>query len=116
MADCLFCKIRDGKIPAKKLAESETAFAIADIQPQAPLHALIIPKTHVASLNDMTDADRAAILPELYRLADQLASEKGIRAQGYRTVVNNQAAGGQTVFHLHMHVLGGASMKHGFGS
>lgn len=116
MADCIFCKIVQGQIPAKKLAESADAIAIADINPQAPVHALVIPKHHVESLNDMTSDDRRTILPALYELADQLAREKGFHGRGYRTVVNNQADGGQTVFHLHMHVLGGAAMKHGFGS
>ena len=116
MADCIFCKILDGKIPSKRLAESDMAIAIADITPQAPLHALILPKKHVASLNDLTAADRREILPALYELADQLARDKGLLESGYRTVINNGESAGQTVFHLHMHVLGGAGMKHGFGA
>jgi histidine triad (HIT) family protein len=116
MADCIFCKIIAGTIPAKKLAESDAAIAIADIHPQAPLHAVLISKAHVASLNELTSTQRKEILPELYALADRLASEKGLRERGYRTVINNQTDGGQTVFHLHMHVLGGASLKHGFGT
>jgi len=116
MADCIFCKIISGSIPAKKLAESEHAIAIADIQPQAPTHALIIPKRHVATLNDMTATDRRDVLPALYDLAEQLAEEKGFRENGYRTVINNQAEAGQTVFHLHMHVLAGTKLKGGFGA
>ncbi|MBI3542904.1 MAG: histidine triad nucleotide-binding protein [Deltaproteobacteria bacterium] len=115
MSDCLFCKIIDGKIPAKRLAESDAAIAIADITPQAPVHALVLPRKHVASLNDLTDADRRAIMPALYELADRLVAEKGLRETGYRTVINNGADGGQTVFHLHMHVLAGAKLNHGFG-
>ena len=116
MPDCLFCKIVAGGIPAKKLAESESAIAIADIQPQAPLHALIIPKKHVASLNELNDEERRNMLPGLCALADQLAREKNIRESGYRTVINNQSVAGQTVFHLHLHVLGGAQLKGGFGA
>src|SRR4051812_48943075 len=115
MSDCLFCKIISGSIPAKKLAEDANAIAIADIQPQAPLHALILPRQHVASLNDMTEADRAKLLPQLYALADKLVDEKGLRARGYRTVINNQSDAGQTVYHLHMHVLAGAALGH-FGT
>ncbi len=116
MSDCIFCKIIAGTIPGKRLAESETAIAIADISPQAPLHALIIPKKHVASLNDLTADDRREILPALFDLADVLAKDKGLRTSGYRTLINNGESAGQTVFHLHMHVLGGAPMKHGFGA
>jgi histidine triad (HIT) family protein len=116
MTDCLFCKIIDGKIPAKKLAESDNAIAIADINPQAPVHALIIPKKHVASLNELTAMDRTELLPALYELADALAKDRGLRESGYRTVINNGESAGQTVFHLHMHVLGGAPMRAGFGA
>lgn len=115
-ADCIFCKIIDGKIPAKKLAENEGAIAIADIQPQAPLHALVIPKRHVVGLSAMTADDRRELMPALYDLADQLVREKGAHDKGFRTVINDGHDGGQTVFHLHMHVLGGASLRHGFGS
>ncbi|MBI3558095.1 MAG: histidine triad nucleotide-binding protein [Deltaproteobacteria bacterium] len=115
-SDCIFCKILDGKIPSTRLAESDLAVAIADITPQAPVHALIIPRKHVASLNDLTAADRREILPALYDLADQLARDKGVRETGYRTLINNGESAGQTVFHLHMHVLAGAKMKHGFGA
>lgn len=115
MPDCLFCKIIKGTIPAKKLAETDDAIAIADIQPQAPLHALIIPKRHVSSLNDMSDEDRQAILPQLYALADKLVVAKGVREAGYRTVINVNRDAGQTVFHLHMHVLAGSPLGH-FGA
>lgn len=116
MPDCVFCKILDGKIPSKILAESPQVVAIADITPQAPFHALVIPRQHIASLNDLSDTDRSAILPQLYSLADKLAGEKGFRESGYRTVINNQKGAGQTVFHLHMHLLGQADLKHGFGA
>lgn len=116
MADCIFCKIIGGQIPAKKLAENDGAIAIADITPQAPLHALIIPKRHVSGLGAMSAADRREIMPGLYDLADQLVREKGLADNGYRTVINQGTHGGQTVFHLHMHVLGGAALGHGFGA
>lgn len=114
--ECIFCKIIAGQIPAARLAETEDAIAIADISPQAPVHALVIPKTHVASLNDLTPKDREYILPKLYAVADALAQSKGFRQNGYRTVINNQAQAGQTVFHLHMHVLAGTNLKSGFGA
>lgn len=116
MSDCLFCKILEGKIPSQKLGESELAIAIADIQPQAPFHALILPKKHVASLNDMTAEDRKNLLPALYDLAHEITGQKNLRDRGYRTVINNQREGGQVVFHLHMHVLAGAPMRVGFGA
>jgi histidine triad (HIT) family protein len=116
MPDCIFCKIIDGKIPSKKLAESEAAIAIADIQPQAPLHALVIPRKHVADLNALDANARRELLPELYALADRLVSDKGFREDGYRTVINTGENAGQTVFHLHLHVLAGARLRGGFGS
>ena len=116
MKDCIFCKIVAGSIPSKKLGESEHLIAISDIQGQAPFHALIIPKVHKSSLNDLDSADRAKFLPEMYSLADELASKSGFREQGYRTVINNQSMAGQTVFHLHMHVLSGAQLKGSFGA
>lgn len=116
MPDCIFCKIIDGKIPSKKLAESDDAIAIQDITPQASLHALIIPKKHVASLNDLCAEERREILPELYDLADQLVRDNGVRESGYRTVINTGPHAGQTVFHIHMHVLGSDQLKGGFGA
>ena len=116
MTDCLFCKIIDGKMDAKKLGESDSCLAIADIMPQAPLHALIVPKKHVASLNEMSAADRREVLPQLFDLADRLAAEQGLRERGYRTVINNQREGGQAVFHLHLHLLAGAQMRGQIGA
>lgn len=116
MPDCIFCKIIDGKIPSAKLGESETAIAIKDITPQAPFHALVIPRKHVASLNDMSAQDRKELIPALYDLAARMAEEHAFREAGYRTVINNQEGAGQTVFHLHMHVLANARLKGGFGA
>ncbi|HRK02327.1 MAG TPA: HIT domain-containing protein, partial [Oligoflexia bacterium] len=105
--DCIFCKIVAGTIPAKIIEQNEHAMAFLDLQPQAPFHGLVIPKMHVASLNQITPSERRLILPELYEMADQVAIKHGFREDGYRCVINNQALAGQSVFHLHLHVLGG---------
>lgn len=102
---CLFCRIVRGDIPATILAESDTALAFRDVNPQAPLHALVIPKRHVASLAEA--ADDPALVGELSRLAVQVAREAGVAESGFRTVVNTGADAGQTVFHLHLHLLAG---------
>ena len=106
--DCLFCRIAAGSIPAKKIFEDEHAVAIHDINPQAPLHALVIPKKHLASLAE-TDAGDAALLGHLLEVARDLALEQRL-GQGYRVVINTGPNGGQTVDHLHLHVLGGRQM------
>lgn len=103
--DCLFCKIAAKEIPAKLVHEDEDVFAFEDINPQAPTHILICPKKHFASLAEATPDDRA-LLGKLALVAARLAREKKI-ASGYRTVVNSGSGAGQTVFHLHMHLLGG---------
>lgn len=108
MADaCLFCRIVAGEIPAARMAESGTCIAFRDIGPQAPTHVLVIPRRHVASLNDITDD---AIVAEMVSMARQVARQEGIDGTGYRLVINTNAHGGQTVFHLHLHVLGGRPM------
>lgn len=101
---CLFCRIARREIPAARVAETETALAFRDLNPQAPLHALVIPKRHVASL---AEADDAALVGELSLLAARVAREAGFAESGYRTVVNTGSDAGQTVFHLHLHVLAG---------
>ena len=106
MADCLFCKIAAGAIPVTKLAENEHALAFPDINPQAPVHALVIPKAHFASLADADPATVGAV----HALAVEVARLKGVAGSGYRTVINSGADAGQTVFHLHLHLLGGRSM------
>lgn len=108
MTDCLFCKIVRGEIPAKLVAESALCVAFHDIAPQAPVHVLVIPRAHVASLNELRDAETVSAMAEL---ATQVAREAGIAEKGYRTVMNTGADGGQTVHHLHMHLLGGRAMK-----
>jgi len=107
-AACLFCRIVAGEIPAAKVAESERCLAFRDIGPQAPTHVLVIPKVHVASLNELTDATLAG---ELLAMARDVAVAEGVSVGGYRVAVNTNADGGQMVFHLHLHVLGGRKMK-----
>jgi histidine triad (HIT) family protein len=107
MADCIFCKIASGGVPVKKLAENEHAVAFPDLNPQAPFHALVVPKEHVASLNDVRDP---VLIGHLYAMAGQLARENGFDATGYRTVINAGRDGQQTVFHLHLHVIAGRQM------
>lgn len=111
MQDCIFCKIIAKEIPSKPVFETQDVLAIADLHPQAPTHILIMPKKHVASLNDLSSSDRSAILPKLYEVADTIAREKGVREKGYRTVINNQRGGGQSVFHLHLHLLAGKTLE-----
>jgi histidine triad (HIT) family protein len=106
--DCIFCKIVAGTIPSKKLYEDELAYAFPDINPQAPVHALIVPKKHAASLADV-DANDAAALGHLLDVARKLAKEQGLE-NGYRVVINTGPDGGQTVDHLHLHLLGGRAM------
>ena len=107
--DCLFCKIIDRKVPASIVYENERILAFTDINPQAPTHILVIPKRHIATLNDLRPEDDA-IAGELIRRAAQIASERGISADGFRTVFNTGPAAGQTVSHIHLHVLGGRGM------
>lgn len=108
--DCLFCNIIKGKIPSKKVLENELVFAFEDINPQAPVHVLIVPKKHVATLNDV-DASFDKYLSAMFAAAKELAAQKGIAAPGYRTVFNVNRDAGQEVFHLHLHLLGGRKFK-----
>jgi histidine triad (HIT) family protein len=104
-ADCLFCKIAAKKIPARMVYEDSEVFAFEDIGPQAPAHILICPQKHIPSLREAAAEDQA-LLGKMQLLAAELARKQGLLA-GYRTVVNSGAGAGQTVFHLHMHLLGG---------
>lgn len=106
---CLFCRIIAGEIPATKVYEDEQVIAFNDINPQAPMHVLVVPKTHVATLNDL-GADHDALVGAMVRRAAAIAAERGVEASGFRTVFNCNAAAGQTVFHIHLHVLGGRSL------
>ncbi|HEX8285645.1 MAG TPA: histidine triad nucleotide-binding protein [Pyrinomonadaceae bacterium] len=102
--DCIFCKIVAGEIPAAKIFEDDRAVAFRDINPQAPTHALVIPRAHVASLNEAAESDEA-LLGHLLVVAARVAREAG--HAGFRTVINTGAEAGQSVFHVHAHVLGG---------
>ena len=103
---CIFCKIVAGEIPAAKVFEDERAVVFRDINPQAPTHALVIPRAHVASLNEAGEADEA-LLGHLLLVAARVAREEGLAESGYRTVINTGAGAGQSVFHIHVHLLGG---------
>ncbi len=105
MDDCIFCKIVQGEIPAKKIYEDDEFLAFHDIRPAAPVHFLIIPKQHIPSLFEASNAD-AALLGRMLKLAPQLATEHGLGG-GFKTHINTGKEGGQEVFHLHLHVLGG---------
>ena len=107
MADTIFAKIVRGEIPATIVAESPNALAFRDVAPQAPVHVLVIPKRSVATLDDVEDA---ALLGELLALARDVARQEGIAESGYRVVINTRDDGGQTVPHLHLHVLGGRAL------
>lgn len=107
--DCLFCKIVAGEIPADIIYESDTAIAFRDINPQAPTHVLIIPRKHIATINDI-EAEDHAIVGSLYSAAAEIAKQEGFSEEGYRAVMNCNAAAGQTVFHIHLHLLGGRDL------
>ena len=104
--DCIFCKIADGRIPSARVFEDETCLAFHDLKPQAPTHILIIPREHVDSL-DRTGADQKGTLGHLLLTAANIAREQGFADAGYRVVINTNSDGGQTVFHLHVHLLAG---------
>ena len=109
MADCLFCKIIERTIPASIVYEDERVLAFNDINPQAPTHVLVIPKRHISSLNDIGTEDDQ-ILGELVRRAAAVAKERGLSPGGFRVVFNTNRDAGQTVFHVHLHLLGGRAM------
>ena len=107
---CIFCKIISGEIPSKKVYEDETVYAFYDINPMAPVHVLIVPKEHIASVNDVT-SENSAVISHIYEVAAKLAKELGIDESGFRVVSNCGADAGQSVFHLHFHLLGGTKLK-----
>jgi histidine triad (HIT) family protein len=109
MTNCIFCKIAAGEIPATIVHQDEHVVAFRDLNPQAPTHVLVIPRRHVATLNDLTDTD-GELVGRLYLAAKRVAEMDGIAEEGYRTVVNCNAAAGQSVFHVHLHLLGGRPM------
>jgi histidine triad (HIT) family protein len=105
---CLFCRIINREIPASIVYEDDRILAFNDINPQAPTHVLVVPKRHIATLNDLQEGDDP-IVGEIVRRAAAIARERGVEASGYRTVFNTNKAAGQTVFHIHLHLLGGRS-------
>ena len=107
--DCLFCKIAAGEIPSAKVYEDEKVLAFRDIEPQAPVHILIIPKEHIKSANEIND-ENCAIVGHIFSVASKIAQQEGIAADGYRIVNNCGEGGGQTVGHLHFHMLGGRAL------
>lgn len=107
--DCLFCKIIDGQVPADIVYESEEVLAFRDINPQAPTHVLIIPRRHIATINDLQPGDEATV-GNLFLAAKEIASAAGIADAGYRVAMNCNEAAGQTVFHLHLHLVGGRQL------
>ena len=108
-ADCLFCKIVAGDIPAEIIHETDSSIAFRDINPKAPTHVLIIPREHIATINDL-NAGNEATVGDLYMAAKSIAAEEGLADEGYRVVMNCNEAAGQTVFHIHLHLLGGRSL------
>ena len=109
---CLFCKIVAGQLPADRLYEDDEVLAFKDIHPQAPFHCLVVPKAHVATLNDFTP-DHGELIGRLLLAAKQIAGEHGL--PGYRVAMNVNREGGQVVFHVHLHVLGGRPLKGALG-
>lgn len=109
VSDCLFCKIIAGEVPSEKVIETDGALAFRDINPGAPTHVLVIPKRHVSSAHELKAAD-AAELAELFEVMQKVADQEGV-SEGYRIVTNIGTGAGQSVFHLHFHVLGGRSLS-----
>ncbi|MGM0471627.1 MAG: histidine triad nucleotide-binding protein [Bacillota bacterium] len=110
MSDCIFCQIANHEIDSDILYEDEQVVAFRDLEPQAPVHILIIPKEHIATTLELSEADNE-LIGHIYQVANQLAEEEGIAEEGFRVVNNCNQAGGQTVFHLHFHLLGGRNLQ-----
>ena len=110
MSDCLFCGIVDGKVKANLVYQDDSIVAFKDVAPKAPVHILIIPRQHLVSVSVIAEADHA-LIGQIFQVAAKLAREQGIADSGYRVVVNSGADAGQSVFHLHYHLLGGRRMS-----
>ena len=110
MTDCLFCKMVSGEIKPDTVFENDHVLAFRDIDPQAPTHVLVVPQRHIATLDDL-DSGTSALVGEMVLAAAEVARREGFAEQGYRTVMNCNADGGQTVFHIHLHLLGGRVMR-----
>ena len=106
---CIFCKIVNGEIPAKVVYEDEKVMAFHDINPQAPVHILVIPKEHIPTVNDITE-EQKELIGHIFTVIKQIAKEMGIAESGYRVLVNCNRDGGQEIYHLHFHLLGGAPL------
>ena len=109
-SDCLFCRILAAEIPADLVYQDDRSVVIRDINPQAPTHVLVLPREHIESLDDASQKDEG-LLGHLLRVAARVANEAGLVESGYRTVINNGSGAGQSVFHLHVHLLGGRPMN-----
>jgi histidine triad (HIT) family protein len=110
MDNCLFCKIINGEIPVKKVYENEHILAFRDIDPKAPVHILVIPKKHIRSVNELKSSDKN-LAGELLLSAKKIAKDEGIDSKGFRIIFNTNDDGGQTVYHIHMHIMGGRQMQ-----
>ena len=110
MADCLFCKIIEGEIPSTKVFEDEFVYAFRDIEPQAPEHIIIVPKAHIASANEINSAN-SSVVGRIFEAAATIAKDLGFAEKGYRVVNNCGEDGGQTVGHIHFHLLGGRNLQ-----
>lgn len=110
MSDCLFCKMINGEIKPDTVLETDSVLAFRDINPQAPTHVLVVPKEHVSTINDL-EPRHSELIGKLYLAAKEIAAREGIAETGYRTVMNCQEGAGQSVFHIHLHVLGGRRMQ-----
>lgn len=104
--DCLFCKIIKGEIPSEFLLENETLVVFNDINPHAPVHHLIVPKKHIRSINDLADDDNL-IISQMFMVAKEMAERSGVAKSGYKLLFNVEKGGGQEIFHLHLHLIGG---------
>lgn len=114
MSDCIFCKIITGDIPSTNVFRDEQVTAFRDLNPAAPTHILLVPNKHIDSINILANEDEQ-LIGHLFTTAKQLAAQEGIAEGGYRLIINTNANAGQTVFHIHLHLLGGAPMKHPMG-
>jgi histidine triad (HIT) family protein len=114
MRDCIFCRIVAGEAPSERLYQDEQITAFRDIHPVAPVHVLVVPNRHIASVNELSEADEA-LVGRMFTIVRQLAEQEGIQESGYRLIVNTGAHGGQVVHHLHLHLIGGQRMRHPMG-
>ena len=114
ISNCVFCKIVAGESPAKVLYQDEQVTAFRDIHPVAPTHVLIVPNQHIARLQDLSDED-GPLIGHLFSVARQIAEQEGVAESGYRVIINNGPHGGQVIYHLHLHLIGGQRMRHPMG-